>query len=209
MVGQVHRKALISQAFVLEYFTIAWMVIEAAVAVASGLVAHSITLIAFGADSVIELISAFVLIWRLTVELHRGQEFSAAAEERASKIGGVLLYALAAYVVLGAGWGLWHRGGEDFSLPGLLVAFVAMPTMYLLAKKKTAVAKQLGSTALRADAAESITCGYLSLVVVVGLVAQVMLHAWWVDGVTSLAMVYFLVKEGREAWEGGECGCHA
>jgi len=207
MVAKSQRISLISRAFTLEYFTIAWMLVEAVVAIGSGLVAHSITLIAFGADSVIELISAFVLIWRLTVELRKGQEFSEGAEERASKIGGALLYALAVYVVLSAVWSLWHRGGENVSLPGLGESLVAIPTMYFLAKKKIAVAEQLGSAALRADAAETITCGYLSLVVVIGLVAQVVLHAWWVDGVTSLAIVYFLIKEGREAWEGGECAC--
>lgn len=201
------RPKLIRQAFALEYFTIVWMLLEAAIAIGSGLLAHSITLLAFGADSVIELISAFVLIWRLNVELRRGQEFSEAAEERASKIGAVLLYLLAVYVVASAVWSLWHRGGGDFSVAGLAVAVVAIPTMYFLAKKKIGVAEQLGSSALRADAAETITCGYLSLVVVVGLVAQLLLHAWWVDGVTSLAIVYFLIKEGREAWEGGDCGC--
>ncbi len=74
-----------------------------------------------------------------------------------------------------------------------------------LSKAKIHVADGLGSRALRADAAEAITCGYLPIVVVVGLVAQALFHAWWVDGVTSLAIVYFLVKEGREAWEGDDC----
>lgn len=77
--------------------------------------------------------------------------------------------------------------------------------MYLLAKAKIRVADALSSRALKADAAESLTCGYLSTVVVVGLVADLVFRAWWVDGVTSLAIVYFLVKEGREAWS--EDGC--
>jgi divalent metal cation (Fe/Co/Zn/Cd) transporter len=71
--------------------------------------------------------------------------------------------------------------------------------MYFLARRKLAVAKQLGSQALRADAIESITCGWLSFVVVLGLVAQLVLGAWWVDSLASLAVVYFLIKEGREA----------
>jgi divalent metal cation (Fe/Co/Zn/Cd) transporter len=204
------RTDLVRQAFWLEWLTIAWMVIEAIVAIASGLAAHSITLLAFGLDSIIELISAGVLIWRLTIELRHGQKFSEESEQRASKIGGALLFALAGYVVIIAGWSLWTQRPEEFSMPGLLVALVAIPIMYFLAKRKIAIAEQIGSRALRADAVESITCGWLSVMVVIGLTAQYLTGAWWVDSVTSLGIVWFLVKEGREAWSGEECcdSCH-
>ena len=195
------RQRLIRQAFRLEWLTVGWMAIEAAVAVASGIAARSITLIAFGLDSVIELASAGVLIWRLSCELRFGREVSEAAERFARRIAGGLLLALAAYVVAAAGWGLWHGKGADFSWPGLLVALVAIPIMLVLARRKLALANRLGSRALRADAAESIACLWLSLVVVIGLAAQLALGAWWIDPVTSLAIVWFLVKEGREAWE--------
>ena len=204
------RVYLVRQAFWLEWLTIAWMLIEAAVALWSGYVAHSITLLAFGLDSVIELISAGILVWRLIVELQNGRTFSESAEQRASKMGGALLFALAAYVVISAAWSLWTQRAEEFSVSGLLVALVAIPTMYLLAKRKIAIAEQIGSRALRADAVELITCGWLSVMVVVGLAAQYLTGAWWVDFVTSLGIVWFLVKEGREAWAGEECcdSCH-
>jgi divalent metal cation (Fe/Co/Zn/Cd) transporter len=77
--------------------------------------------------------------------------------------------------------------------------------MLWLARAKIRVADQIGSRALRADAVESLTCGYLSGVVVIGLVAQLLIPGWWwIDSVTSLAIVVLLVKEGREAWEGEE-----
>jgi len=204
------RNDLVRQAFWLEWLTIAWMVIEAAVALWSGYFAHSITLLAFGLDSVIELISAGVLIWRLTIELRHGQSFSEEAEHRASKFGGALLFALAAYVVLSAAWSLWTQRAEEFSMPGLLVALVAIPTMYFLAKRKISIVEQIGSRALRADAIESVTCGWLSVMVVVGLTAQYLIGAWWIDSITSLGIVWFIVKEGREAWAGEECcdSCH-
>jgi divalent metal cation (Fe/Co/Zn/Cd) transporter len=201
------RVQLIRQAFWLEWITIAWMVVEAAVAIGSGLAAGSITLLAFGIDSLIELVSAAVLIWRLTVELRHGQAFSEDAERLASRIGGGLLFALAAYVIASAAWSLWTRHGEEFSATGLAVALLAMPIMCVLAKRKLAIAEKLGSRALRADAIESITCGWLSFVVVVGLIAQLLIGAWWIDAVTSLGIVWFLVKEGREAWQGEACGC--
>src|ERR1700687_4466657 len=101
------RAVLIQEAFRLEWLTVAWMVIEALVAIGSGVIAGSLTLTAFGLDSVIELISAAVLIWRLTEELRRGEEFSKRAERIASRSGGALLFVLATYIVLGAAWSLW------------------------------------------------------------------------------------------------------
>ena len=181
------------------------MVVEAAVAIGSGIVAHSVTLVAFGADSVIELLSAGVLIWRLTVELRQGNEFSEAIETRARKMAGALLLVLSAYVVSSAGWSLWHRAGQEFSTLGLAVALAAIPAMYLLAKQKLAIADRIASRALKADAVEAITCGYLSFVVVIGLVAQALLHAWWIDSVTSVAIVLLLVKEAREVWQDNAC----
>jgi divalent metal cation (Fe/Co/Zn/Cd) transporter len=198
------RGALIREAFRLEWFTVAWMTVEAVIAITSGTAAHSISLTAFGFDSLIELASAGVLIWRLSVELKHGRAFSEAAEQAASRIAGGLLFALAAYVVVGAGWGLWHREGEAFSWPGLIVTALAIPVMYLLAKRKLAAAAQLGSRALRADAIEAVTCCWLSFVVVIGLLAQLAIGAWWIDSVTSLAIVWLLIKEGREVWAGEE-----
>jgi len=198
------RQRLIRQAFRLEWVTIGWMAIEAAVAVAVGIAARSITLVAFGLDSVIELASAGVLIWRLSTELKFGREVSEGAEKIARRIAGGLLFALAAYVVLAAGWSLRRGEGETFSWPGLAIALLSIPIMLVLARRKLALADQLGSRALRADASESVACLWLSVVVVVGLLAQLAFGAWWIDAVTSLAIVWFLVKEGREAWESEE-----
>ena len=202
------RAVLIQQAFRLEWLTVAWMLIETFVAIGSGVIAGSLTLTAFGLDSVIELTSASVLIWRLTEELRRGEEFSKHAERIASRSGGALLFVLAAYIVLGAAWSFWTHHGGEFSVTGLIVAAVAMPIMYMLARRKVTVARQLGSRAMRADAIESMTCGWLSLVVVVGLVANLLLAAWWIDAVTSLGIVWFVVKEAREAWSGEDCCSH-
>lgn len=181
------------------------MLIEAAVAIGAGVAAHSLSLIAFGADSLIELASACVLLWRLDVEIRRGAEFPESVEQRASRISGALLFVLAAYVLMSAAYGLWVRKGQQFSMPGLVLAVLAIPVMWWLATAKIRVADQIGSRALRADAIESITCGYLSSCVVVGLLIQLLMPGWWwVDGVTSLVIVVLLVKEGRETWQGEE-----
>ena len=116
-----------------------------------------------------------------------------------------LLFALAAYIMASAAWSLWSRRGETFSGLGLAVAILAMPIMFLLSRQKLAVAEKLGSRTLRADAVESLTCGWLSLVVVVGLIAGLLLNAWWVDPVASLGILWFVIREGREAWTGDSC----
>ncbi len=180
------------------------MVIEAVVAIWSGMVARSLSLTAFGLDSVIELASAGVLIWRLRCELRHGLEISEQVERAARRIAGGLLFALAAYVIAGAGWSLWRGRGQAFSWAGLAVALLAIPAMLWLARRKRDLAQRLGSQALRADAAEAIACLWLSLVVIVGLIAQFALGAWWIDALASLAIVWFLVREGREALAGDD-----
>jgi hypothetical protein len=131
---------MIEQAFRLEYMTLAWMLVQAAVAIGSGIAAGSLILMAFGIDSLIELASACVLIWRLTVELKHGQAFAEDAERKAARIGGALLFALATYVIVSAGWKLWTGQGAELSLPGLTVTILAMPIMYFLSRRKLQVA---------------------------------------------------------------------
>ncbi len=147
------RAVLIRDAFRVEYITIAWMAIEAAVAIASAIEADSLTLLAFGIDSLIELASAGLLVWRLSVELRRGQTFAESAERRAARIGGALLFALAIYVIAGAGWKLWTQQGAEFSLPGFVLCVLAIPIMYFLSRRKLRLAEALGSRALREGSA--------------------------------------------------------
>ena len=194
----------------LEAVSIAWMVVEAAVSVGAGVAAGSLLLAAFGVDSVIEMISASLLFWRL----HRqavGRLPSEGAvetlERKVAQVAGSLLYALSAYVVAQAAWGLTHRHRAETSWLGIGVAVVAAFGMPLLAKAKIRVADRIGSRALRADAMETFTCGYLSWALLAGLAANAAFHWWWLDSAAALAVVPLLIKEGSEAMT-GECGCH-
>jgi divalent metal cation (Fe/Co/Zn/Cd) transporter len=202
------RSDLVYRAFVLEWLTLGWVLVEAAAGIASGIQAHSVSLLAFGTDGAIEAASASLLLWRLNVELQHGRHVSEAAERHASRIGGGLLFALAAYVVIAAAWSLWTGRGEEFSVLGTMITAATIPAMYLLSRQKLEIAGRIGSRALRADAMESITCGWLSLIVLIGLLVQLVTGAWWVDAITSLGIVWFLIKEGREAWKGEPCCDH-
>ncbi len=207
--GAHSQKESIKPALRLESITVVWMVIEVVVAVGAGVAAGSLLLVAFGIDSVIELISASVLFWRLQKEARGGASNASIerVERRASRISGYLLYALSGYVVLQAVYGLTHEHHAETSFSGIAIAVVAALGMPLLARAKILVADEIGSRALRADAMETFTCGYLSWVLLAGLAANALLHWWWLDAAASLVVVPLLLKEAREALK-GECSCH-
>jgi hypothetical protein len=194
----------------LEALTLVWMVVEAAIAVGAGLAAGSVLLLGFGADTGIELLSAGVLFSRLFVEARAepGEDVAIeAVERRAAWVAGYLLYALAAYILAEAVYGLLHRHAAERSVWGVAVGVAAALGMPLLARAKIRVAEAIGSRALRADAMESLTCGYLAWVLLAGLLANALLHWWWLDSAAALVLIPFLIREAREAIT-GECGCH-
>lgn len=192
----------------LEKWTLLWMVVESIASICAGMAANSLLLAAFGADSVIELLSACLLYFRLRQEYLGKLEIGRidTLERRTSRLAGYLLYALSAVVVIEAAWGLMHRHEAETSILGLFIAVVAAFGMPVLAKAKMRAADLIGSPALRADAMETFTCGYLSWVLLAGLAANALLHWWWIDSAASLVIVPLLLKEAREAVT-GQCGC--
>jgi divalent metal cation (Fe/Co/Zn/Cd) transporter len=193
----------------LTYATLAWMVIEGTASLLLGAKSHSLLLESFGLDSVLELVSAIVLLWRLQTEA-RGIDEDATenVERKAARIVGRLLYVLAAYVAAMSIYGLAVHQATDTreSAWGILIGLVAKIGMPMLAAAKLKVAARLGSRALRADAMEAVTCGYLSIVLIIGLAVTRVFGWWWLDSAASLALIPFLIKEGREAVT-GECTC--
>src|SRR5213592_1965637 len=197
-------------ALLLTYITLGWMTIEGAASLLLGWASKSLLLEAFGFDSIIELFSASVLLWRLRIEAsgHADEERVEAVEHRASRLVGYTLYFLVAYVVFNSAYGLFiaHRVTDTHeSAWGILIGLVAKVGMPILAGYKIKVAARLNSRALRADAIESITCGYLSIVLMIGLAATWLLGWWWLDSVAALALIPFLIKEARAAIAGDEC----
>jgi divalent metal cation (Fe/Co/Zn/Cd) transporter len=142
---------------------------------------------------------AFRLEWLIW---HAARSFRRSSS--AARLGSVLLFALASYLAAAAARGLSNRSAQQFSAIGVILAGAAIPIMIALAKTKGAIAQRIASRALRADAAEAIACAYLSGVVVVGLVAQGLTGAWWVDSFATLALAPFLVREALEAWRNDE-----
>ncbi|MFZ3375563.1 MAG: cation transporter [Chthoniobacterales bacterium] len=204
----VERARVVHTALQLEIVTIVWMIIEAGASIVAGIAARSLLLIAFGIDSGIELISGLVLFWRLKRESLGGVaeiERLEKVERKASRIGGWLLYLLSAYVIIQAAYGLLSRHAAEKSWLGIAIAIAAAIGMPFLAKAKLRIADQIESRALRADAMETLTCGYLAWVLLAGLSANALLHWWWLDSTASLAIVPLLLREAKEASSGRCC----
>jgi divalent metal cation (Fe/Co/Zn/Cd) transporter len=211
----LHRRSEdVRLALMLTYITLGWMTIEGAASLLLGWASKSLLLEAFGIDSIIELFSASVLLWRLRTEASglADEARVEAVEHRASRLVGYTLYFLIAYVVFNSAYGLFiaHRVTDTHeSAWGILIGLVAKIGMPILAGYKLKVAARLNSRALRADAIEAITCGYLSIVLMIGLAATRILGWWWLDSVAALALIPFLIKEARAAIESEDMCCSA
>jgi divalent metal cation (Fe/Co/Zn/Cd) transporter len=171
------------------------------VAVGAGVMAGSVALIGFGADSVVESAAGVVLLWRFGGERHS----SDLAERRAYRLIGVSFYVIAAYVGFEAVRQLIVGGHPEVSWIGIGLAAVTLATMPPLAAAKSRVAERLGSAATRAEGRQNMLCAYLSAALLVGLGANALAGWWWADPVTALLIAAVAVREGREAWAGETC----
>jgi len=187
--------------------TLAYNVVEAIIALASGVAADSIALVGFGLDSGIEIGAAAIVLWRLSLETRgvAGEPLER-AERRAHRFVGVAFLALAAWVSLQAAWGLARGAAPQESFVGIALASASLVIMPLLAWAKLRAAREIGSGALRAEAKETFACSYLSFALLLGLVANAAAGWWWADPVAALAMVPWLVREGLEGVRGETCG---
>jgi len=186
----------------LEIFTVAWMAAEAVLAIGAGIAARSVLLTTFGIDSVIELLSGVTLLWWLSAQA-RGSDSSRleGMEHRATQISAVLLLLLCGYLVLTGVGGLVLRLHPEGSLLGVAVSATAVVVMPFLAWRKRRVNAILGSAALRADIAETLTCAYMAAATLLGTALNLLVGWWWAEYVAALALLVFIVMETREALE--------
>jgi cation diffusion facilitator family transporter len=202
------RRALHRRAVALEWFTVAWNVVEALVAIGAGLLSGSVALIGFGVDSGIEVGSAVGLLWRLRTSADAPKDEETAAERRALSVVSFTFFALAAYVGWEAVSGLLAREAPDASPVGIALSAVSLVVMPVLAVSKQRVGREWGSRALLADAVETWVCSYLSLALLLGLGLNAFFGWWWADAVGGLAMLPVVIWQGfealQEAREGAE-----
>ena len=190
-----------------EYLTIAWNIIEGVLCVALGASASILSLVAFGIDSFIEVSASLVLVWRL--RSHASPEHAEHAELRARKLVGLSFFALAAYIGVEAALDLWHHSPPETSVAGIVIAALSATVMPLLGKAKHRLAVRLEMSSLASESAQTSLCGYLSIILLASLVIYRITGWWWVDAVSSLAMLPIIVREGMESFRGKPCGCHS
>jgi divalent metal cation (Fe/Co/Zn/Cd) transporter len=180
--------------------TITWMIVETVASLYAARRADSPALFAFGGDSAIELLSATIVLWRF-----HSQATQEHTEKNVARAVGLLLLALAAYVVAISSVTLAGHGEPKPTLLGITILTAAAAIMPLLAREKRKMSAATGSAALRADAVQSATCAYLSVIALVGLAANAVWRVPWADPVAALAIVPFVAWEGREAVRGRPC----
>ncbi len=197
-VSMGHGSQVSATALWLGGITLAWKIVECAVSAYAAITAHSPAILAFGSDSVVELISAIVVLsqWSRTVRI---------SERRAARLAGILLFVLA-FIVLGAAAGSFALHiHPDQSRAGIAITVASLIVMPVLARKKRGEAKRIHNAALAADAIQSATCAYLALLALLGLGLNAVFGIAWFDDLAALLTLPILFKEARTAWRGHFC----
>jgi divalent metal cation (Fe/Co/Zn/Cd) transporter len=193
-----NRVALVQRAALLARLGLGWHLFEAAIAIVAGLVASSVALIGFGADSLIEVLAGVVLLWRLRTR-------RAGAERLAQQLIAASFVVLALYVGVQAARALSSADRPDVSVVGIVLSGFTLVTMPLLAQAKTRVARQLHSSATASEARQTTICAYLSAALLLGLGANAAFGWWWADPVAALVIAGACLYEARGAWRGDAC----
>jgi divalent metal cation (Fe/Co/Zn/Cd) transporter len=203
------RTVLVKRGRNLEYFTIIYNSLEGLIAVGAGLIAGSVALVGFGFDSLIEVTSGAVLLWRLYADVNEARRER--IEAISLRIVGVCFLVLAIYVSYDSIKSLVIREAPDESVTGIVLAAVSLIIMPLLVRAKRKVARGINSGALMAESKQTLLCTYLSAILLGGLLLNALLGWWWADPVAALVMVPIIFKEGIEALRGETCcdeACH-
>ena len=182
----------------LQLITLIWMVVECAIALVSAWRARSPVLLAFGADSLIELLSALVVLLQFVPRL-------ALSTARATRLAGILLFVLAAVITISSALALSRHVQPETSWIGIGLTIAALVIMPLLSSAKRRIGKTARNAALTADAVQSATCAYLAGITLAGLVFNAVLHIRWIDPVAALVAVPVICLEGKKALRGEEC----
>lgn len=194
---RLHRRALR-----LEWFTIAWNVLEAVVAIGAGFIAGSVALVGFGVDSGIEVLSAVFLVWRLRAARPGDDAASHERAETRALYGVAATFSLlAAYIGFESINALVNEEEPEQSPVGLVLAVLSLMIMPALAYWKGRTGREMDSRALQADAAETWVCSYLSVALLLGVGLFAAFQWGWADAVGALLMLPVILWQGLETLE--------
>jgi divalent metal cation (Fe/Co/Zn/Cd) transporter len=197
--GYIKKTDPLRQGIQIEVVTLIYMTLEAILSIGGGIAAGSVLLAAFGVDSLLELLSGAILLWRLRVEAASGElEVIERTEKRAAFATAIVLGLLCVYILVTSIYGLAAHSQAESSPLGIGVSLAAVIFMPYLAFRKRRIAKALNSHALEEDATASITCAYMAGTVLIGLSLNALFNWWWAEDVAALGFLFWL---GKETWE--------
>ena len=197
------RAALVAKAKWLTWLSLGWHGVEAAVAVVAGVLAGSVALVGFGADSLIEAAAGLVVLWLVSADRLSSRRH----ERRAQQLIAASFLLLAAYVFIESGRDLIAGHHPQASWLGVGLATVTLVAMPPLAAAKRRVGRALGSAATVSESRQTMLCAYLSAALLIGLLANALAGGWWADPIVALVIGAVALREAREAWRGESCGC--
>ena len=201
--SQIDRERLQRRARRLAWGGNAWHAIEFAIAVGAGIAAGSVALVGFGIDSVIEALAGGVIVW-----LFSGRRGSShRAERQAQQLIAASYAILVVYITVEGIRDLAGSHHPEVSWVGIGLAAFTAPTMPLLARAKRNVGRKLNSSATVSEASQNMICAYLSIALLVGLLANAVLGWWWADPAAALVIAAVAAREGVESWRGESCEC--
>ena len=202
----IDRASAVRRGKRLEYATVAYNSVEGLIGIGAGVVAGSIALVGFGFDSIIEVTSGAVLLWRLRADVDPARREH--VEAVSVRIVGICFFVLALYIAYDSIRMLLLRESPERSLPGIVLAIASLVVMPILARAKRRVARMIASNALAADARQTELCMYLSAILLGGLVLNATFGWWWADPAAGLLMIPIVLREGLNGLKGRSCCDH-
>lgn len=196
----METKRVVGYGIIVELVAIAWMIVEFSVGFKAGIDAHSVVLIVFGLDSLMEIVAGIVLLVRLGVEFDGSKMDINLLDRISTKIVSIILLLLCGYILITSGYNLFQHEGADSSLMGMVISIMSLIIMPFIAYAKYWIGKVIGSDALIQDAMCSVTCAYLAGTVLVGVLINYFFHIWWIDSVAAILIVFIIGKEALECF---------
>ncbi len=190
------RQDRIQRGVQLQYFSIAWMLVEVAGAIGAALLASSFALLAFGTDSVVELVSSLVVLKHLNLD----GSGSSAQGEKTALFTSLLLVSIVPAIGLGSTYAYFFlKLRPQASLLGIAIALGSVLIMPILWREKSKIGGETGCLPLSIDAVESATCFFMALALLGGLLVEYIFKLGWIDYAATLVIVGFVAFEAKES----------
>jgi divalent metal cation (Fe/Co/Zn/Cd) transporter len=190
-----------AKARMLSWVSLGWMTVEGAVGLAAGITAASVALIGWALSSVVEGLASIIVIWRFTGKRTHSQT----SERTAQRLVAASFWLLAPYVTVESIRDLATGHRPQTTVLGIALTAVSLAVMPALGRAKHHLGARLGSASTSGEGTQNLLCAALAAAVLVGLAANALLRAWWLDPAIGLLIAALAIKEGREAWRGENC----